>query len=186
MEINPSVSHVTERRIQFSQSLPRTLCGCHWFSENHGEDKHLARYVKLRFAQAPGMPGTFPCHRGLAIPTCFTARAWRTCRCCMPGSLTSGFPWSQWRGKRSRHSRCMHNPRIYVSGKRQIGITEMMCVNMAIKVGMQLVFLSFQRIGIWGVWIKFEISDFQTKYNDWWLWYLLWNRFHVVGTWTYW
>ena len=22
----------------------------------------------------------FPCHRGLAIPTCITARAWRTCR----------------------------------------------------------------------------------------------------------
>ena len=28
---------------------------------------------------------------------------------CMPGSLTSGFLWSRWRGKRSWHSRCMHN-----------------------------------------------------------------------------
>ena len=37
---------------------------------------------------------------------------------CMPGSLTSGFLWTRWRGKRSRHSRCMRNPQIYVSGKR--------------------------------------------------------------------
>ena len=27
---------------------------------------------------------------------------------CMPWSLTSGFLWSQWGRKRSRHSRCMH------------------------------------------------------------------------------
>ena len=51
----------------------------------------------------------FPRHRGLAIPTGITTRvthvAW-----CMPGSLTSGFLWSQWRGTRSRHSRCMRNP----------------------------------------------------------------------------
>ena len=40
----------------------------------------ISRYVKLRVAHAPGMPGTFPHHRGLAIPTCITARAWRTCR----------------------------------------------------------------------------------------------------------
>ena len=39
----------------------------------------------------------FPRHRGLAIPTCITARAWR-----MTGSLTSGFPWSRLRGKRTR------------------------------------------------------------------------------------
>ena len=40
----------------------------------------LARYVKLRVAHAPGMPGTFSRYRGLAFPTCITARAWRTCR----------------------------------------------------------------------------------------------------------
>ena len=38
----------------------------------------LARYVKLWVALAPGK--RFPHHRGLAIPTCTTARAWRTCR----------------------------------------------------------------------------------------------------------
>ena len=46
----------------------------------------LTRYVKLRVAHAPGMPGTFfpvtdiKGNRELAIPTCITARAWRTCR----------------------------------------------------------------------------------------------------------
>ena len=41
----------------------------------------------------------FPRHRGLAIPTWITARASRTCRDCMPGSLSSDFLWSRWRGK---------------------------------------------------------------------------------------
>ena len=35
---------------------------------------------KLRVAHAAGMPRTFSHHRGFAIPTCITARAWRTCR----------------------------------------------------------------------------------------------------------
>ena len=37
---------------------------------------------------------------------------------CMPGSLTSGFLLSRWRGKRSWHFRRMRNPQFYVSGKR--------------------------------------------------------------------
>ena len=57
-------------------------------------------------------------HRGLTIPTCITARARHTLPWCMPGSLTSGFPWSRWQRKRSRHSRCMRNPQFYVSDKR--------------------------------------------------------------------
>ena len=46
----------------------------------------LTRYVKLRVAHAPGMPGTFfpeadfKGHRWLAITACITARASRTCR----------------------------------------------------------------------------------------------------------
>ena len=42
----------------------------------------LTRYVKLRVAHAPGMPGTFsppPISKG-RTPACITARAWRTCR----------------------------------------------------------------------------------------------------------
>ena len=62
----------------------------------------------------------FPRHRGLAIPTCITARAWRRC---IPGSLTSGFLWSRWRGKRSRHSRRIRNPQFYVSGNKPMKIT---------------------------------------------------------------
>ena len=56
----------------------------------------LTRYAKLRVVHAPGMPGTFSppprvsdhdMHQG----TCVTHMSW-----CMPGSLTSGFPWSRW------------------------------------------------------------------------------------------
>ena len=47
--------------------------------------------------------------------TCVTHVPW-----CMPGSLTRGFYWSWWWGKRSRHSRRMHNPQFYISGKRPV------------------------------------------------------------------
>ena len=61
----------------------------------------------------------FSCHRELAFPKCITARAWRThVSWCMSGSLIGDFLWSQWRGKRSRYSRCMCNPQFYVSDKR--------------------------------------------------------------------
>ena len=42
-------------------------------------------------------------HRG----RCVTHVLW-----CMPGSLTSGFLWSWWRGKRPRHFQRMRNPQI--------------------------------------------------------------------------
>ena len=45
---------------------------------------------------------------GMHHGTCVTHVPW-----CMSGSLTCGG-----RGKRSRHSRRMHNPQFYVSGKR--------------------------------------------------------------------
>ena len=54
--------------------------------------------------------------------TCVTHVPW-----CMPGSLTSGFLWNRWRGKRSRHSRCMRNPRFYVSSKRPME-SVIMCI----------------------------------------------------------
>ena len=78
----------------------------------------LARYVKLRVAHAPRMPGTFSPPSRVSDPdmhhgTCITHVPW-----CMPGSLTTCFLWSRWQGKRSRHSRRMHNPQFYVSGKR--------------------------------------------------------------------
>ena len=76
----------------------------------------LSRYVKLRIAHAPGMPGTFSPPPLVSDPdiqhgTCVMHMPW-----CMPVSLTSSFPWSRWRGKRSRHSRRMRNPQhdVYV------------------------------------------------------------------------
>ena len=69
----------------------------------------LVRYAKSPVAHAPGMPGTFSppprvndldMHQG----TCVTHVPWW-----MPGSLTSGFLWNRWRGKRSRHSQGMRN-----------------------------------------------------------------------------
>ena len=48
---------------------------------------------------------------------------------CMPGSLTSGFHWNRWRGKRSRHSRSIHNPKFCVPGKRPIEVANLLpCV----------------------------------------------------------
>ena len=81
----------------------------------------LTRYVKLRVAHAPRMPGTFSPPPRVSNPdmrhgTCVTHVPWW-----MPGSLTSGFLWSRWRGKRSRHSRRMRNTQFDVTGKRPIG-----------------------------------------------------------------
>ena len=91
---------------------------CTEANERHGP---LARYVKLRVAHAPGMPGTFsPAadfkeNRLLAIPACITARAWRTCRdACrdrlhaVTGKTFPAFP---------AHA----HPQFYVSGKRHGG-----------------------------------------------------------------
>ena len=70
----------------------------------------LARYVKLRIAHAPGMPGSFsPPPRvsdpGMHHGMCVTHMPW-----CMLGSLTSGSLWSWWYGNCSRHSRRMRSP----------------------------------------------------------------------------
>ena len=103
------------RRIELSMSLAAIL----WLSVREvTRNGPLAKYVKLRVGHAPGMPGTFPppprisdsdMHHG----TCVTHEP-----LCMPGSLTRGFLWSRWRGKRSQHSRCMRNLQFCVSGKR--------------------------------------------------------------------
>ena len=73
-----------------------------------------------RVTHAPGMPGTFsPPPRvsdsDMHHNTWVTHVSW-----CRQGSLTSGFRWSRKRGKRSRHSRRMHNPQFCISGKRPL------------------------------------------------------------------
>ena len=73
---------------------------------------------ELRVADAPGIPGTFSPPPRVSDPDmhhgmCVTHVPW-----CMSRSLTSGFVWSRWRVKRSRHSRRMCHPQFFVSGKR--------------------------------------------------------------------
>ena len=65
----------------------------------------ITRHVKVQVAHAPRKPGTFSSSPGVSDPamhggTCVTHVPW-----CMPVSLTRGYLWSRWRGKRSRHSR---------------------------------------------------------------------------------
>ena len=65
---------------------------CAWFTSRQGLP---TRYVKLRIAHEPGMPGTFPRHQlqrsllisnlGMHHSTCITHVPW-----CMSGSLTRG------------------------------------------------------------------------------------------------
>ena len=108
-------------------------------SIHHGP---LVRYVKLRVTHAPGMSGTFSPPPRVSDPdmhhgTCVTPGSLTFSppprvsdpdmhhgTCVTPGSLTCGFLWSQWRGKRSRHSRRMRNRQFYISGKRPM----QMCV----------------------------------------------------------
>ena len=80
----------------------------------------LSRYVKLRVAHAPGMPGTFSPPPRVNDPDMHHGTCVTHVPRCMSGSLTSGFHWGRWRGKRSRHSRCMRKPQFNVSGKRPV------------------------------------------------------------------
>ena len=98
----------------------QTIAGSGPPAEKTGYHGPPTKYLKLRVVHAPGMLSPPPwfsdpnMHHG----TCVTRVPW-----CMPWSLTSGFIWSPWREKRSRHSRRMHNPQFYVSGMRPIGST---------------------------------------------------------------
>ena len=60
----------------------------------------MRRECRERFPLSPRVSDP-DIHHG----TCVTQVPW-----CMPGSLTSGFLLSRWRGKRSRHSQPMRNP----------------------------------------------------------------------------
>ena len=73
---------------------------------------------KIACCACAGMPGTFSppprvSESGMHHSTCVTHVPW-----CVPGSLTNGFLWCRWRGKRSRYFRRMRNPQFYVAGKR--------------------------------------------------------------------
>ena len=90
---------------------------------------HLTTYVKLQVSHVPGMPRNFPPRDSdpdMHHSMCVAHVPW-----CMPGSLTSGFLWSRWRRKRSRHSPPMQNPKFYVSGERSMGnegVSSVQCI----------------------------------------------------------
>ena len=97
-----------------AQCWPPAVIASHQVRNINGP---LARYVKLRVAHAPGIPGTFSPPPQVNNPdmhhvTCPTYVPW-----CMPGSLTSGFLKSSWQRKRSRYSMRMRNSQFYISGK---------------------------------------------------------------------
>ena len=81
----------------------------------------LARYVKLIkscIVHALGIPGTFSPPPRVSDPDTHHGMCVTHVSRCMPESLTNGFLWNRWQGKRSRHSRCMRNAWFYVSDKR--------------------------------------------------------------------
>ena len=75
---------------------------------------------KLLVAHAPGMPETFSPPQRVSEPdmhhgTCMARVPWS-----MSGSLISGFLWSRWRRKRSRHSRCITDMDYRWSGEKPL------------------------------------------------------------------
>ena len=96
-----------------------------WLVANNSHGR-LTRYVKLRVAHAPGMPGLFPRHR-LQRPQ---TASWRSRHASRHVRHTRAvmhveFANPRWRGKRSRHFRRMRNPQFYVSGKRPMKDTDL-------------------------------------------------------------
>ena len=81
----------------------------------------FTRYVILWVAHAPEIPGTFsppPTSKETASYwSQHTSRHLRHARSVMHVGIDN----PRWRGKRSRHSRRMHNPQFCVSGKRPMG-----------------------------------------------------------------
>ena len=75
--------------------------------------------TKLQLAHAPGIPGMFypPTSKETAsYRSRHALRHMRDARAVMHVSI----PNRRWLGKRSRHSRRIHNPKFYASGKRPI------------------------------------------------------------------
>ena len=71
---------------------------------------------KFDFHTTGLLPETQNC--GLCMPGMFSPPPGVSDPDMQHGTLSNGFPWSRWRGKRSRHSRRMRNPQFYVSDKR--------------------------------------------------------------------
>ena len=106
-----SLNHWVRIRCSMSNGIMchRSVMKCYYRRANTIEiDVTIAKTAwascqirNILVAHAPGMPGTFSPPPQVSDPdmhhvTCVTHMPW-----CMPGSLTSGFLWSPWRGKRS-------------------------------------------------------------------------------------
>ena len=119
----------------------------------------LARYVKLWVTHVPGVPGTFSPPPQVSDPdmhhgTCVTHVPWW-----MPGSLTSDFLWSRWRGKRSRHPRCMRTTQCYVSGKKPMSERGWRSVTHCF-----LCYCGFRLLTM-----KKALWDFRSRNKTWWI-----------------
>ena len=96
-----------------------------WIPTKQARDKESVSMASCQIRKIAGCACAgnagefFPHHRGLAIPSCITARAYA--RTVMHTEIANWwFPLKSVAGKRSRHSRRMRNPQYYVSGKRPI------------------------------------------------------------------
>ena len=74
-----------------------------------------------------GNPGTFSPPPQVSDPDMHHGTCLTHVPRCMLGSLSSGFLRSRWQGKRSRHSRRMHNQLFCVSGKRSMAFISHFC-----------------------------------------------------------
>ena len=95
-------------------------CGFFYWQPSHLQNGAWASYQIHRIAGCACARNAMNVFRAQRVSdpdmhhgTCVILVLW-----CMSGSLTGGFLWSRWRGKRFRHSRRMRNPQFYVSGKR--------------------------------------------------------------------
>ena len=113
----------------------------------------LIRYVKLRIAHAPRMPGTFsPPPTSKETASKRPRHAWRFVRDAR-AVMHVGIANRLWRGKRSRHSRRMHNPQLNVFGKRPIPQ------------------------------LQWKLSQIALKSKLWYIWYTAWNGGCFIYLW---
>ena len=126
-----------------------------WPRQNYLCNGPLARYANSRVAHAPGMPGTFS-----PPPTSKKTASWQSQHATRHvrharAVMHVGIATPRWRGKRSRHSRRMHNSQFYVSVKRPMDILEFMSHAMPGGICSQ----AFYRHPRW------HCSDSQTRYE---------------------
>ena len=119
------------------------------------------------------MPGTFSSPPRVSDPdthygTCATHVPW-----CMLGSLTSGFLWSRWRGKRSRR---MRNPQFYVSGKRPMAPRQKFPVmDTRVTCHIHILYIHDSIIRFNGMWVYLVLLGVLDRYlyDEWICWTLV-------------